>query len=80
MKTMDEKVKQMKLAHLLSSFPLKLRNPFCTSTFTSSNFLIAFFDVHTTEKEHLSLMYMYVKASNNTPSYTYVNLYVNSFT
>ena len=35
MKTMNENVHWMKLTHLLSIFPLNLRTPCCTSTFTS---------------------------------------------
>ena len=53
-------------------FPANPRVPFCTSTFTST-FLIAFLHVHTREKQYLFFVYtMYVNASNNTPSYTYM--------
>ena len=33
--TMDENTNWMKLTHLFSNFPLTLKAPFCTSTFTS---------------------------------------------
>ena len=67
----------MELTHLLSTFSLNLRTPFCTLTFTPKSF-IAFLNVHTLEKnQYLSLMYvMYVGASNDTPSYTHISLYV----
>ena len=45
----DENMNRMKLTHLLSIFPLNFRPPFYTSTFTSEN-LITFLDVHTSEK------------------------------
>jgi hypothetical protein len=39
MQMMDENVKWMKLTHLLSYFSLNLKAPFCTSTFTSKQYL-----------------------------------------
>ena len=80
MTTMDENVKWMTLTPILSRKLLHLRAPCCTSTFTSVKRLFTFnslLDVHTREKQHLSLMYtMYANASHNTPSYTHVTLYV----
>ena len=53
--TMHEYVNWTELAHLLPNFPLTPKDPFCTSIFTST-FVIAFLNVHTREKQYLSLM------------------------
>ena len=45
MTTVDENVNWMKITHILSTFTLNLRGPFCTSTFTSK-FLIIFLNAH----------------------------------
>ena len=75
MTIVDDNMNWMKLTHLLSSFSLNLRAPFCTSTFTSY-FLRAFWGAHSREKQHLSVMYITcANASNNTP-YTHVDLYM----
>ena len=59
----------------ISIFSLNIRAPFCTHTFTSTK--ITFLQVHFREKEYSSLTYnMYASASNNTPSYTHVSLYM----
>ena len=42
MTTMDEHTYWIKLTHLLSNFSLTLKAPFCTSSFTSKNTLVAF--------------------------------------
>ena len=55
MTTMNADMKWMKLRHLLLTFSLNLRTPFCTFTFTSI-FLIAFSNVHTREKKYISLV------------------------
>ena len=76
MATIDENVNWMKLAHLLSNFPLNLRAPFCTSTWTSW-FFVCLLILHTKENLYLSLTYtMYANASNKTPSYTHISSYV----
>ena len=73
MTIMDE---NMKITHLFLDVSSNLRPPFCASTFTS-RFLITLLNVHTRENLYLSLMYStYANASNNTPSYTHVSLYV----
>ena len=60
----------------IANFSLNPIAPFCTSTFTST-FSIAFFNVHTRENQHLSLMYTrHANASNRTPSYTHVTSHV----
>ena len=60
----------------MSSLPLYLRAPFCTSTFTSKC-LIDFLTVHSREIQYLTLMYtMYTSASNYTPSYTHGSSYM----
>ena len=59
------------------NFFVNPRAPFCTSTFTSTNLILAFIDVHTIEIQYLSLTYpMYVNASNNTLPYIHVSSYV----
>ena len=74
MTIMDENVKWMKLTHLLCKHSLNLKAAFCTFTFTSE-FLIAFLNVHNRENKYLSFMYiMYNNASNKTPSYTHGSL------
>ena len=66
----------MKLAHLFKILISKPKAPFCTSTFTPK-FLIAFQSIHTREKQYLFLLYnMYPNASNNTPFYTCVCVYM----
>ena len=76
MKTMDKNMKWIKLNTSILNFSLNLRGPFCTSTFTSY-IIIALLDVHTREKQCLSLAYiMYDNASNHTLSCTHVSLYV----
>ena len=74
MKTMDENVNWLKPTHLLSKISRNLKASFCTSTFTLE-FLLTYLNVHI--EEYLSLMYnTYAYASNNTPSYTHVSLYM----
>ena len=76
MTTLDENVNWMKLTHLFSSFPLKLRALFCTSTLTS-DFLIDFLDVLTRENIIPLLMYtMYTNALKSTPYDTHISSYM----
>ena len=64
--TMDENVNLMKLTYMFSIISLKLRAPFCTSTYLN---------VQTKEKRYLYSMYiMYANASNNTPCYPCIKL------
>jgi hypothetical protein len=53
----DENMKHMKLTHLLSSFPLKLKAACCTYNFISF-FLKALLDVHT-RKNIITLLDVY---------------------
>ena len=64
---MDGSMNWMKPANPLSKILLNLRGGlFCESTFTSK-FLIIFLNVHTKEKQYLSLMnIIYGNTSNNT--------------
>ena len=78
--TMDESMSWMKLAHRQANFSLTLRPPFVHLPLLK-RFLITFSNVHTKEEQDLSLALsltyiMYADASNNTPFYTHVNLYV----
>ena len=62
-----ENMNWMKLTHLFSNLALNFRAHFCTFTLTSK-FLIAFLNVHTKEKQYISLTYtMYINALSNTP-------------
>ena len=64
---MDEHVNWMKVAHLLSNFSLNHTAPFCESQ-SISKLLMAFSNVHSRERNYLSLMYIvYANTSKKTP-------------
>ena len=72
---MDENVNRMKLTNLLSYFFSYTVGPLLYNYLYFKK-LIVFLDVHTREKQYLSLMYsMYANTSSSTPSYTYISAY-----
>lgn len=67
---------ELKPTHLLSICSLNCGDPFITSTFTSKK-LVALLNINTRGKIIPPLIYtMYDNASNNTPIYTHIRLYM----
>ena len=70
----NENMNWMKPTHLLPVFPLNLRAPFCTSTYTHSILMSTHFFLFLFKSSLICIMY--ANLSNNTPSYTHVSSYV----
>ena len=58
MMIMDKNINWIQLTHPLSTFSLNLRSLFYIYNTLTSKILIAFLNVHSKEKQHISLMYV----------------------